>query len=66
MQERKSKVVSSALGDDNRKSGIFSIEELIRLFGRVGEDEHGQPFIWADSDTELDPQGEAGERPART
>ena len=55
MQERKTELVSRALGDDGREPSVFSVEELLRLFGRVDEDEEGRPFIFAESEDEANP-----------
>ena len=42
----------SAIGDNGARSVKLTILE-IRLFGPVGENEHGQPFIWPENDIEL-------------
>ena len=46
MQERKEKVIRHALDDDEKAPERLSVEELMRLFGEVREDENGKPFIW--------------------
>ena len=57
MQERKSVQIKLALGDDDdRVRQKTSVGDLMRLFGKVEEDEEGREFIWADDD-----EGEAQE-----
>ena len=51
MQLDKQAAIDAALGDGGARPGRLNIQELIRLFGTVGDNE----FIWPDADTELDP-----------
>ena len=50
MQERKSDQIKWALGDDGRVREKTSVGDLMRLFGKVKEDEAGREFIWADDE----------------
>ena len=52
MQERKTRQIKIALGDDAdaRAKEKTTVGDLMRLFGRVEEDEEGREFIWADDD----------------
>ncbi|KAK7187621.1 SNF2 family domain-containing protein [Paraphaeosphaeria sporulosa] len=50
MQERKEKEIDSVMKDDaGAKARKMGIRDLMRLFGSVGDDEEGRPFILADN-----------------
>ena len=53
MQDRKSLVIDRALGDDGQAKETTSVNELMKLFGRVDTDEDGHEFIWAEDEEEL-------------
>lgn len=46
LQETKQEPIDAAMEGSGRKERV-SVHELMRLFGRVHEDENGQPFIFA-------------------
>ena len=58
MQLDKQAAIDAAMGDDGARSATLTIQELLKFFGPVGEDEDGQAFIWPDNDDGLDSQGE--------
>ncbi|KAK5741928.1 hypothetical protein LTR17_003676 [Elasticomyces elasticus] len=49
MKERKQIEIDGAM-DDSKGKGDLPVSELLRLFGDVGEDAEGRPFIFAESD----------------
>ena len=50
MQDHKTTVIERALGDDDQAREKTSLNELLRLFGRVGTDENGHEFIWPEEE----------------
>jgi hypothetical protein len=52
LQGSKQEAIDAALDDSQRKERL-SINDLMRLFGQVREDDQGNPFIFAHED-ELD------------
>ena len=49
VKERKQREIDEVM-DDARQKERPSVQELMRLFGKVGEDGEGKPFIFADDD----------------
>ena len=49
VKERKQVEIDEVMNDEHRKQRL-SVTDLMRLFGRVGEDGEGKPFIFADED----------------
>lgn len=49
MKERKDEEIDEVMNDAKKKDKL-SVNELLRLFGEVGEDEDGKPFIFADDE----------------
>ena len=52
MQDRKTALVERVLGDDGQAREATSVNELMRLFGRVDTDEEGHQFIYAEDEEE--------------
>jgi hypothetical protein len=53
LQSDKQQVIDTAMDDSKRKEKL-SINELMRLFGQVHEDEDGKPFIFAHEESDDD------------
>lgn len=49
LQARKEKEIKAVMDDQKRKE-VLDVNDLMRLFGEVGEDEEGVPFIYTQSD----------------
>ena len=64
MQKEKEEVIGRAIDDNNKMLKQLATHDLMRLFGPVGEDEHGRPFILVDDD-ELGTIEPSTEQPAR-
>lgn len=53
MQSTKDEAIETAM-DDNKVLGKLSVQELMKIFGPVGEDENRKPFILIDKDDEYE------------
>ena len=51
LQEDKKERIDAAIGDDGKREAKLSLQELLRLFGPVQDDE-GKEFILVDDDDE--------------
>lgn len=51
MQARKQKDIDEAMGENGKKREKMSMSELLSLFGTIGRDERGNPFIIPDDAT---------------
>ena len=47
MKERKQIEIDEVMNSSKMREKL-SVEDLMRLFGKVGEDDEGKPFIFAD------------------
>ena len=65
MQKEKEEAIGRAIDDNNKMLKQLATHDLMRLFGPVGEDENGRPFILVD-DNELGTIEPSTEQPART
>lgn len=52
-QARKDQDIDAVMNDEKRKEAL-NVEDLMRLFGEVREDEGGKPFIFAQEPEEFD------------
>lgn len=55
IKERKQMEIDEVMDDSKRREKL-SVHDLLRLFGPVGEDEEGKPFIFADGNDEGGPE----------
>lgn len=54
MKERKQKEIDEVMQDAKKKDDL-TVQDLMRLFGQVGDDGEGRPFIFPDQD-DLEPE----------